>query len=188
MRNFNHDDFNDEFNDDFNSRWEEFNNRMKNDRQFRRDINKFQKDFEDLMRLMSSKTTLFGEPINFNFAPLTEEDLNKMFIPEDKIDSESGTDENGDWETKNWTSPDGKSSYSFYSRSSKPSEDGFDDMSEIFKKSQILRQRMGKKKEETKEAKLIRLQKALDHSVSQENYEKAAELKKEIDELKKEEK
>lgn len=182
MRNFNPDDFNDEFDDDFNSRWEEFNNRMKNDRQFRRDINKFQKDFEDLMRLMSSKNSLFGTPINFKFTPLTEEEVNKMFIPEDEIEGELGTDENGEWETKNWTSPDGKSSYSFYSRSSKPGEDGFDDMSEMFK------QRMGKKKQETKEVKLNRLQKALNYCVTQENYEKAAELKKEIDELKKEEK
>ncbi len=64
MRNFNEDDFNNEFGDDFFGRWERFNERMKNDRDFRREINRFQKDFEEMMRMMSKNKkngiNLFG--------------------------------------------------------------------------------------------------------------------------------
>jgi hypothetical protein len=153
---------------------------MKNDRNFRREINRFQKDFEEMMRMMSRNKkgglNLFGLNDDIRFIPLNDfrtYDFDGMDIPEDEIDIERGEDENGEWEKRNWTSPDGSVSYSSFSRSS-----GIEDFINQSEKSKRF-----KDKEVVNNLRLNKLQKALDYCVQNENYEKAAEIKKQIDEL-----
>jgi hypothetical protein len=182
-------DNDDEFNDDFMNRWEKFNNRMQNDEDFKREMERAQKDFQELMRMLLSRKD-FGTPLDFRIIPLTsKEDFTDNFkIPEDELDIESGKDENGEWETKNWTSPDGSISYSSFSRSSSAGDetDLSDEIARRWEKT------FGKKKEsspeELKNVKLAKLKIALDRAVEQERYEKAAEIKKMMDELKSEKK
>ena len=194
--NNNDDDFNDEFGnegEDFNRRWEEFNNMM-NDREFKRDYNRFRSDLEELMRLISSRRRDGDSPLKFRFIPLNDprmddfrENLTNDFnIPEDEMDIEKGEDENGEWETKNWTSPDGSMSFTSFSRSSSFDDNTEvpDELAEFFGR---MKERNTKKvnPEEVKKLKLAKLQKSLEYLVEQEKYEKAAEVKKMIDELNK---
>lgn len=183
MRNFNEDDFNNEFGDDFFGRWERFNERMKNDRDFRREINRFQKDFEEMMRMMSKNKkngiNLFGLNDDMKFISLNDFRTNNfdgMDIPEDEMDIEKGEDENGEWEKRNWTSPDGSVSYTSFTRSS-----GIEDFGDKIFDRDKSRNIFDPEKE--KYLKLAKLKKALDYCVEQEKYEKAAELKKEIDKI-----
>lgn len=176
-------------NDDFMNRWEKFNNRMMNDEEFRKEMERAQKDFQELMRMLLSQKD-FGTPLDFRIIPLNMKDFKKDFdIPDNEMDTQKGEDENGEWETKNWTSPDGSMSFSSFSRSS-----NFDDMTdlpdEIAKK---WKERLSRKRNETKanpeelkKVKLAKLQKALSFEVQRENYEKAAEIKKLMDEIKSE--
>ena len=173
-------------NDDFMNRWEKFNNRMLNDEEFKKEMEKAQKDFQELMRMMLSQRN-FGTPLDFRIIPLNPKDFRKDFdIPENEMDVEKGQDESGEWESKTWTSPDGSISYSSFSRSS-----NFDD--EVNLPDEIAkrwRQKLNRKKEsspeEIKNEKLAKLKIALDRAVEQERYEKAAEIKKIMDELKSE--
>ena len=175
-------------NDDFMNRWEKFNKRMMNDEEFRKEMEKAQKDFQELMRMMLSQRN-FGTPLDFRIIPLNPKDFKKDFdIPENEMDVEKGQDESGEWESKTWTSPDGSISYSSFSRSS-----NFDD--EVNLPDEIAerwKERLNKKKEsnpeELKNVKLAKLKIALDRAVEQERYEKAAEIKKIMDELKSEKK
>ena len=181
-------DNDDEFNDDFMNRWEKFNNRMLNDEEFKKEMERAQKDFQELMRMMLSQRN-FGTPLDFRIIPLNPKDLKKDFdIPENEMDVEKGQDESGEWESKTWTSPDGSISYSSFSRSS-----NFDD--EVNLPDEIAerwKERLNRKKEsnpeELKNVKLAKLKIALDRAVEQERYEKAAEIKKMMDELKSEKK
>ena len=175
-------------NDDFMNRWEKFNKRMMNDEEFRKEMEKAQKDFQELMRMMLSQRN-FGTPLDFRIIPLNPKDFKKDFdIPENEMDVEKGQDESGEWESKTWTSPDGSISYSSFSRSS-----NFDD--EVNLPDEIAerwREKLNRKKEsspeEIKNVKLAKLKIALDRAVEQERYEKAAEIKKMMDELKSEKK
>jgi hypothetical protein len=175
-------------NDDFMNRWEKFNKRMMNDEEFRKEMERAQKDFQELMRMMLSQRD-FGTPLDFRIIPLNTKDYKKDFeIPENEMDIEKGQDESGEWESKNWTSPDGSISYSSFSRSS-----NFDD--EVNLPDEIAerwKQTLGRKREsgveEIKNMKLAKLKIALDRAVEQERYEKAAEIKKMMDELKSEKK
>ncbi len=187
---FDNDDF---LNDDFLSRWEKFNKRIENDDEFREEMERAQKDFQELMKMLLNKKD-FGSPLDFRIIPINNSYKTPDYktpdykIPEDEINIEKGQDENGDWETKNWTSPDGSISFSSFSRSS--SFDDFnslnDDIADIW--GSKLRNRKTKRTspEESNKLKIVKLQKALDYMVEQEKYEKAAELKKMIDELKSE--
>jgi NAD+--asparagine ADP-ribosyltransferase len=184
MADFNDDDFKgDEFGDDFFGRWEEFN-RMINDRRFRRDFNKWQKDIEDLMKMINDKNG--DNPLKFQFINLTPRE-NDFNIPEEDMNTEKGKDENGEWESKNWTSEDGSISFSSFMRSSSPGDvdKNEDDMkmpeewTSRFKDSYKKRPNF----EELKKVKLEKLKKTLDYLVENEKYEKAAEVKKMIDEL-----
>jgi len=185
MRNFNNDDFNeDEFGEDFFSRWEEFN-RMMNDRRFRKDINKF--NLEELMRLIA-KSREDGNPMGMRIIPLgdfNKDDFKFPNIPQDEINSEEGEDENGKWETKNWTSPDGSMSFTSFTRSSSNGDetDIPDEMANEW--AMKLRDRETKRMnpEDAKKLKLAKLNRALEYLVSEEKYEKAAEIKKLIDDL-----
>ena len=182
---FDNDDF---LNDDFLSRWEKFNKRIENDDEFREEMERAQKDFQELMKMLLNKKD-FGSPLDFRIIPINNSYKTPDYkIPEDEINIEKGQDENGDWETKNWTSPDGSISFSSFSRSS--SFDDFnslnDDIADIW--GSKLRNRKTKRTspEESNKLKIVKLQKALDYMVEQEKYEEATELKKMIDELKSE--
>ena len=187
-RNFNDNDDNDdndddgEFGDDFFGRWEEFN-RMMNNEKSKRDINKFRNDLEELMRLLASKRSEGGTPMNFRFLPLTGENRNDLGISDGEMNVEGGEDENGKWETKEWTSPNGEISFMSFSRSSIPGDnvDSSDEISEMWKSR--LRDRAPKVTEESKKLRLSKLKVTLDYLVKEEKYEKAAEVKKMIDEL-----
>ena len=112
---FDNDDF---LNDDFLSRWEKFNKRIENDDEFREEMERAQKDFQELMKMLLNKKD-FGSPLDFRIIPINNSYKTPDYkIPEDEINIEKGQDENGDWETKNWTSPDGSISFSSFSRSS----------------------------------------------------------------------
>ena len=181
--NNNDDDFNeDEFGDDFLNRWEEFN-RMMNSEKGKRDMDRFRKDLEELMKLISNKEG--GSPFKFKFLPLTGENRNDLNIPDGEMNVESGEDENGKWETKEWTSPNGEISFMSFSRSSS-SEDEVNSPDEIANEWRSkLRDRNTKRTnpEESKKLKLAKLNSSLRYLVEQEKYEKAAEIKKMIDEL-----
>jgi hypothetical protein len=180
-------DNDDEFNDDFMNRWENFNNRMMNDEEFRKEMERTQKEIQNMMRMFFFRKD-FGVPLDFKIIPLNSKDLNSFNIPENEMDIEKGDDENGDWETKSWTSPDGSISYSSFSRDS-----SFDDMTDLPDEiaerwQEKLRRKKETNPEELKNEKLAKLKIMLDKAVEQELYEKAAEIKKVMDELKSENK
>lgn len=182
--NDNDDEFNDEFGDDFYGRWEEFR-QMMNSREFREDYNKFRLDLEEFMRLIASRRG--SDDMGFRIIPLNNSDMNDFNIPDDEMDIEKGKDANGDWETKHWSSPDGSMSFTSFTRSSSfgDSTDLPDDIAEMF--GSKLRDKYTKRlnPEEAKKIKLVKLQKTLDYLVEQEKYEKAAEVKKMIEDLNK---
>lgn len=180
-------DNDDEFNDDFMNSWENFNNRMMNDEEFRKEMERTQKEIQNMMRMFFSRKD-FGGALDFRIIPLNSKDLNNFNIPENEMDIEKGEDENGDWETKSWTSPDGSISYSSFSRGS-----NFGDMTDLPDEiAERWQKKLNRKKEasseELKKEKLVKLKIALDKAVEHELYEKAAEIKKVMDELKSENK
>ena len=175
-------------NDDFMGRWEKFNNRMLNDEEFKKEMERAQKDFQELMKMLLNRKD-FGSPLDFRIIPLNNSyKIPDYKIPEDELDIEKGKDESGEWETKSWTSPDGSISYSSFSRSSN-FDDETDLPDEIAKRWE---KTLGRKREsgaeEIKNLKLAKLKIALDRAVEQERYEKAAEIKKIMDEIKSEKK
>jgi len=176
---FDNDDF---LNDDFLSRWEKFNNRIENDEEFKKEMERAQKDFQELMKMLLNRKD-FESPLDFRIIPLNNSHkIPDYKIPEDELDIENGQDENGEWESKNWTSPDGSISFSSFSRSSSFSDSlGYDDVADRWNKR---RDKVTTKMSD--KLKLEKLQKALDYAVENEKYEKAAEIKKLIDELKSE--
>lgn len=181
-------DNDDEFNDDFMSRWENFNNRMMNDEEFKKEMERAQKDFQELMKMLLSQKD-FGTPLDFRIIPLNKDTFKKnLEIPEDELDIEKGEDESGEWESKSWTSPDGSISYSSFSRSSNFDDEVNlpDEIAERWKNTLGRKRKSGD--EEVKNLKLAKLKIALDRAVEQERYEKAAEIKKMMDELKSEKK
>lgn len=185
MAKYNDDDFNDgEFGDDFFGRWEEFN-RMMNDRQFRRSLNQWQRDLEELMRRINENNGE-GTPLKFQFINLTPRS-NDLNIPDDDMNIEKGEDENGEWENKSWTSPDGSISFNSFTRSSSfddlnpNAEDLFADM--FFSKTRRNEPKLSP--EEIKEFKINKLKKSLESLVAEEKYERAAEVKKMIEDLEK---
>lgn len=175
-------------NDDFMGRWEKFNNRMLNDEEFKKEMERAQKDFQELMKMLLNRKD-FGSPLDFRIIPLNNSyKIPDYKIPEDELDIEKGKDESGEWETKSWTSPDGSISYSSFSRASN-FDDETDLPDEIAKRWE---KTLGRKREsgaeEIKNLKLAKLKIALDRAVEQERYEKAAEIKKIMDEIKSEKK
>jgi hypothetical protein len=159
------------FNDDFMNYWEKFNNRMKIDEDFRNEMEKSDRDFQKLLKMFLT-SNYFDMPLDFRIIPLNTPLKNDFGISENDMDIKNGIDENGEWESKNWTSPDGSISFSSFSRSS--SVEDFGSGSKI---------RNRKPDGVNKKLKIAKLQKALDYVVEQENYEKASEIKKMIDEL-----
>lgn len=176
---------NDDFNDDFMNRLEAFNNRMNNDEEFKNEMERAQKSLNDLIQILLSERNMGNPFLDIKITPLKNKDFE---VPENELNTDKGSDENGDWETKNWTSPDGSISFSSFSRSSSfdDTTNLSDDIAEIW--NQKLRNRDTKRTnpEESNNVKLIKLQMALDKAVEQELYEKAAEIKKMMDEIKSE--
>jgi hypothetical protein len=175
------DDF---LNEEFLNRWERVHNRMMNDDEFRREMERAQKDFRDLMSMLLSQRD--NTPLDFRIIPLGLTPKNKDLDSLDNMDVKKGKDENGEWETKNWTSPDGSISFSSFSRSS--SYDDFINLNDDKANEWAYKLKNRDKKpslssEKIKELKLEKLQKSLDYAVKHEKYEKAAEIKKMIDEL-----
>lgn len=182
MRNFNDNDdefFNENFGDDFFKRWEDFN-RMMNDPKFmgRNGLGpSFGRiNFDDLFKFMLSENKGRFESLNDR-----ENDFN---IPNSEMDIEKGEDGNGKWETKHWSSPDGSMSFTSFTRSSNSEDLNNLDNDEIMERYQQFFEPR-RRRPETKEEKINKLQKTLDYLVEQEKYEKAAEVKKMIDELNK---
>jgi len=179
--------FDNEFNDEeFLRKWERFNNNMMNDEEFRKEMEQAQKDFQDLMKMLLNKRD-FGSPLDFRIIPLNNSyKISDYKIPEDELNIEKGEDESGEWESKNWTSPDGSISFSSFSRSSSFSDSlGYDEMADRWSKRRD-KVTTNPKSIKSDKLKLEKLQKALDYAVENEKYEKAAEIKKMIDELKSE--
>lgn len=178
-------------NDDFMNRWEKFNNRMMNDEEFRKEMERAQKDFQELMRMLLSQKN-FGTPLDFRIIPLNMgnmKDFRKDFdIPEGEMDVKKGEDENGEWESKNWTSSDGSISFSSFSRSSSFEDETNlpDEVAERWRKTLNRKRESGA--EEVKSLKLKKLKMALERAVEEERYEEAAEIKKMMDEIKSEKK
>jgi hypothetical protein len=105
-------------------------------------------------------------------------------INNENLNIESGFDNNGEWESKTWVSPDGSVSFSSFSRSSGPEDFSnveFDD----FGSSSKRQSRKNFDDETIKKLKIEKLEKRLKDCVEKEEYEKASEIKKMIDELKK---
>ena len=92
------------------------------------------------------------------------------------------SDLNGEWESKHWESPDGTFSYTSFSRTSTP-----DSFGERFSPKRNPRQTK-LTQEETTKLQLGKLKRILDMHVEREEYEKAAEVKKLMDQLKSENK
>jgi hypothetical protein len=84
----NDDDFFD--NDDFMGRWEKFNNRMLNDEEFKKEMERAQKDFQELIKMLFNKKD-FGSPLDFRIIPLNSSyKIPDYKIPEDELDIEKG--------------------------------------------------------------------------------------------------
>jgi len=164
------------FGDDFFERWVQFN-RMLNEN--RKNHNDMGLDINELIRII--KESRENENEQNRFRHLDKNDLN---IPDEDLNSQEGTDDNGKWETKNWSSPDGSIFFSSFSRSSNP-EDMNDIPDEIANEwASSLRNRRNKSTiEEVKKFRLDRLQRLLDEFVEEEQYERASEVKKLIDDL-----
>ena len=78
-------DNDDEFNDDFMNSWENFNNRMMNDEEFRKEMERTQKEIQNMMRMFFSRKD-FGGALDFRIIPLNSKDLNNFNIPENEMD------------------------------------------------------------------------------------------------------
>ncbi len=173
--------FND-FGDDFFGRWEEFNRLMMGSSLFRSEM-------ERIFQMLMESRGLNDEISDIRIVPFgvfKKSDLEEFDIPENELDIESGEDENGKWESKSWTSPDGSMGYKAFSRFSTPEDlNGEDLMADLFQRYQGVRSKKYDA-QQLKEFKIEKLQKALDSAVEREDYEKAAELKKTIDKLKEE--
>jgi hypothetical protein len=172
----------DDFGDDFFGRWEEFNRLMVNSPLIRDEMEKF-------LRMLMDSNDLNNEISNIRIIPLNAykpNDIDSFDIPENELDVEIGENENGKWETKSWTSPDGSMSFKSFSMSSTPEEFFYKNlMSDLFQTGD---NRNSKKytTEDLKNFKIEKLQKSLNAAVEVEDYEKAAELKKMIEKIKEE--
>jgi hypothetical protein len=172
--------FND-FGDDFFGRWKEFNKLMMESSLFRNEM-------ERVFKMLTESKDLNDGISDIRIIPfgIFEKDFQDFDVPKDELDLEGGEDENGKWETKSWTSPDGSMSYKAFSRFSTPEDlNGEDLMSDLFQRYQGVRPKKYDA-QQLKEFKIEKLQKALNSAVEKEDYEKAAELKKMIDRIKEE--
>ena len=147
-----------------------FNNM--DDEEFRKEfmkfLNMYQSGLENFMKKTYNTRGFMSNPF-FNIHPMDDDMLKDIFKNLDDVNTESGTDENGEWEKKNWSSPDGKSSFSSYTRNSfyNPFEGKV------------------KFKDNPEEVDTVKLlEKKLNESVMKEDYESAAKIRDLIKSLK----
>lgn len=141
-------------------------------KEFMKFLNMYQSGLESFMKKTYNPKGLgFTSNPFFNIQPIEDDMLKDIFKNLDGMNTESGEDENGEWEKKNWTSPDGKSSFSSYTRNSfyNPFENKVNFKGEP---------------EETDTIKL--LEKKLNKVIMEEDYESAAKIRDLIKSLKEE--
>lgn len=141
-------------------------------KEFMRFLNMYQSGLESFMKKTYNPRGLgFMSNPFFNIQPINDDMLKEIFKSLDGMNAESGEDENGEWEKKKWTSPDGKSSFSSYTRNSfyNPFENKVNFNGET---------------EETDTIKL--LEKKLNKVIAEEDYESAAKIRDLIKSLKEE--
>lgn len=94
------------------------------DEEFRREFIKFltqyQFGLEDFMKKTYESKNFMSDPFTFSIENLNDNYLKNIFrsLNNEGMDIENGEDESGSWEKRSWTSPDGNSSFSSYSRNS----------------------------------------------------------------------
>lgn len=106
---------------------------------------------------------------------------------------ERGTDENGEWEKKVFTSEDGSFTYSFYTKRYTPTKetDYTSDLktklqeaidTQDFETAVVLRDKI--KDYENKESKIVDLEKELEESITSQNFERSIEIRDELNKIK----
>lgn len=91
------------------------------DEEFMKEFMKFLNKYQDSLKNSTNKTYNprgFTSYPFFNIQPISDDMLRYITKNSDDMNTESGTDENGQWEKRSWSSPDGKSSFSSYTRNS----------------------------------------------------------------------
>lgn len=147
-----------------------------NDDEFRKEflriLNSYQSGLESFMKKR------YGSGRESDFFPIGREpfdfeSFSKIFNEiNNNINIEKGEDENGGWEKRSWTSPDGSSSFSSFSRNS---------YFNPFDGKVVFKKEMGEN-EEIDTIKLLETK--LNKAISKENYEDAAKIRDLIKSLK----
>jgi excinuclease UvrABC helicase subunit UvrB len=87
-------------------------------REFIKILNMYQSSVENFMKKNYESKNFMSNPF-FNILPINEDELKEMFKNiEDNFNVERGGDDNSEWEKRTWSSPDGSSSFSSFSRNS----------------------------------------------------------------------
>jgi len=87
-------------------------------REFIKILNMYQSSMENFMKKNYESKNFMSNPF-FNILPINEDELKEMFKNiEDNFNVERGGDDNSEWEKRTWSSPDGSSSFSSFSRNS----------------------------------------------------------------------
>jgi len=87
-------------------------------KEFMKFLNMYQSGLENFMKKNYGKPRSF-DPFYFNIEPLDSEMIKKMLGEiSDNLKIEKGEDDKGAWETRSWSSPDGSTSYTSFSRNS----------------------------------------------------------------------
>jgi hypothetical protein len=97
-----------------------FNNMSEDEfrKEFLKFLNMYQSGMDNFMKKHYG-TPKNTDPFYFGIEPLDYETLRKMLGDvSENININKGEDDKGEWETKSWTSPDGSSSFSSFSRNS----------------------------------------------------------------------
>lgn len=144
------------------------------DEEFRKEfikfLNKYQRGLESFTKkFYNSRDLGFMSNPFFNIYPIGDDMLKDITNDLGNMNTESGVDENGEWEKRSWLSPDGTSSFTSYTRNSfyNPSDSNVKFMD---------------KSEEMGTIKL--LEKKLNESIDREDYESAAKIRDLIKSLK----
>jgi excinuclease UvrABC helicase subunit UvrB len=135
-------------------------------KEFMKFLNMYQSGLENFMKKTYNPRGLgFMSNPFFNISPMDDDMLKDIFKTLDGMSTNSDKDENGEWEKKSWTSPDGKSSFKSYTRSSFYNPFDNSDKSEDVDTIKLLEQKLNK-------------------AVMEEDYENAAKIRDLIKSLK----
>lgn len=153
-----------------------FNNMNEDEfnREFLRFLNMYQSGLENFMKKnYGTNKNQMKNPF-FGIDPIDDDIIKKMFkISEDDMNIEKGNDENGEWEKRSWSSPDGSTSFSSFSKSA--FYNPFDGKIRF--------------KEESDDVDTVKLlEKKLNQAILDEKYEDAAKIRDLIKSLKEDEK